>query len=261
MSPTHLSPRAERALVSAAAGGDPRARDHLVDAFLPLIGSVARGYRGVAGIEHRELMQEGVVGLLRALERYDAEMGTPFWPYAGWWVRQAMQKLVAELRRPFVLSDRALRQLARVKHLQRERQQRDGREPSVAELSAMSGMPCEHVRSLLAAERAPRALEDSRGRGDDAGRVGDFVEDPRAEDAFDRVVTQLATESLRDLPGELCERERMIVSARFGLGQAPQTLREVARKLGISAERVRQIEQGALAKLHDAVAAPGLAAR
>jgi RNA polymerase primary sigma factor len=256
----HLSPTAERALVSAAAGGDAGARDHLVDAFLPLIGSVARGYRGVAGIERSELMQEGVVGLLRALGRYDEEMGTPFWPYASWWVRQAMQKLVAELRRPFVLSDRALRQLARVKDLQREHLQRDGREPSVAELSEMTGMPLEHVRSLIAAERAPRALEDSMGRGDDAGRVGDFVVDPRAEDAFDQVVTQLATESLRDLPGDLCERERMIVSARFGLGRAPQTLRQVARELGISAERVRQIEERALAKLHDVIAAPGVAA-
>jgi RNA polymerase sigma factor (sigma-70 family) len=255
-----LSPPDERALVSAAAGGDARARDDLVDSFLPLIGSVARGYRGVAGIEHIELMQEGVVGLLRALERYDPEMGTPLWPYASWWVRQAMQKLVAELRRPFVLSDRALRQLARVKHLQRERQQRDGRDPSVAELSEMTGMAREHVRSLIAAERVPRALEESMAGGDDAGRVGDFVVDPRAEDAFDQVVTQLATESVHDLPGELCERERMIVSARFGLGQAPETLRQVARRLGISAERVRQIEQGALAKLHDAVALPGAAA-
>ena len=255
-----LSPRAERALVSAAAGGDAGARDHLVDAFLPLIGSVARGYRGVAGIERSELMQEGVVGLLRALDRYDEEKGTPFWAYAGWWVRQAMQKLVAELRRPFVLSDRALRQLARVKNLQREHLQRDGREPSVAELSEMTGMPLEHVRSLIAAERPPRALEDSMGRGDDAGRVGDFVVDPCAEEAFDHVVTQLATESLRDLPDGLCERERMIVSARFGLGRAPQTLRQVARELGISAERVRQIEERALAKLHDVMAAPRVAA-
>jgi RNA polymerase primary sigma factor len=258
---TRLSPPAERALVRAAAGGDARARDDLVDVFLPLIGSVARGYRGVACIEHTELMQEGVVGLLRALERYDAEMGTPFWPYASWWVRQAMQKLVAELRRPFVLSDRALRQLARVKHLQREHQQRDGRDPSVAELSEMTGMPREHVRSLMAAERPPRGLEDAMAGGDDAGRIGDFVVDPRAEDAFDRVVTQLATESLHDLSGDLCERERMIVSARFGLGQAPKTLRQVARQLGISAERVRQIEQGALAKLHDVIAVPAVAAR
>jgi RNA polymerase sigma factor (sigma-70 family) len=204
-------------------------------------------------------MQEGVVGLLRALKRYDVEMGTPFWPYATWWVRQAMQKLVAELRRPFVLSDRALRQLARVKDIQRAHLQSDHREPTVAELAQMTGMPVEHVRSLIAAERPPRALEDSIGGGDDAGTVGDFVADPRAEDAFDRVVTQIASESLRDLPGDLCERERMIVSARYGIGRPPQTLRQLAHELGISAERVRQIEEGALATLHDVIAAPGLA--
>src|SRR4051794_12305309 len=205
-------------------------------------------------------MPGGGGGPPRARGRSGAERGNPRSPPATRGGREAGQKLLAGGRRPFVLSDRALRQLARVKHLQRERQQRDGREPSVAELAELTGMPLEQVRSLIAAERAPRGLEDSMGRGDDAGTVGDFVVDPRAEDAFDRVVTQLATESLRDLPGDLCERERVIVSARFGLGRAPQTLRQVARELGISAERVRQIEEGALAKLHDVIAVPGVAA-
>jgi RNA polymerase sigma factor (sigma-70 family) len=247
----HLSFDAERRLVCAAAGGDRQAREELVDVFLPLIGGVARGYRGVAGIESKELMQEGVVGLLRALKRYDAAIGAPFWPYASWWVRQAMQKLVAELRRSFVLSDRALRQLARVKDAQLKRLQADGCEPSTAELSEATGFTPDHVRALVAAERAPRALEEPIGRGDDAGRVGDLVSDPCAEDAFDRIVNQLASESLRELPDDLGERERTILAARYGLGRPPQTLREVARELGISAERVRQIEEQALAKLRE----------
>jgi RNA polymerase sigma factor (sigma-70 family) len=250
----------ERALIRAAAGGDPAAREELVEAYLPLIGGVARGYRRVAGIEFGELIQEGVVGLLRALERFDQEMGTPFWPYASWWVRQAMQKLVAELRRPFVLSDRALRQLARVKDMQRAQLQADGREPSIAEISEGTGFSPDHVRSLVAAERVPRALEESVGRDDDAGRLGDFVSDPCAEDAFDQVVTHLASESLRVLPDDLGERERTIVSARYGLGRAPQTLREVARDLGISTERVRQIEERALAKLRDTFVVPTVSA-
>jgi RNA polymerase sigma factor (sigma-70 family) len=108
------SASAERALVEAAKAGDPGARARLVEAYIPRIAALARIYRGGPGIEHVELLQEGVMGLLRALERYDPDRG-PFWPYAAWWVRQAMQQLVAELTRPAVLSDRSLRQLARLK--------------------------------------------------------------------------------------------------------------------------------------------------
>jgi DNA-directed RNA polymerase sigma subunit (sigma70/sigma32) len=104
-----LPPRTERRLVQAAKDGDRRAREQLVEAFLPLIAGVARVYRGSASITRVELIQEGVVGLLRALERYDPTLGVPFWGYATWWVRQAMQQLIAELTGPTVLSDRALR--------------------------------------------------------------------------------------------------------------------------------------------------------
>jgi len=99
-------------LLLAARAGDGDARDELVSTFMPLIGGVARRYRNSSSVDRDELMQEGVVGLLRALKRYDSAAGTSFWPYASWWVRQAMQQLIAELARPTVLSDRALRQLA-----------------------------------------------------------------------------------------------------------------------------------------------------
>ena len=110
----------ERRLVEAAQAGDRRAREELVEAFLPLIASVARVYRGSSAITRVELMQEGVVGLLRALERYDPSLGVPFWGYAAWWVRHAMQQLIAELTRPMVLSDRALRQLSQLKRAHAE---------------------------------------------------------------------------------------------------------------------------------------------
>jgi RNA polymerase sigma factor (sigma-70 family) len=109
----------ERRLVDAAQAGDRRAREELVEAFLPLIAGVARVYRGSRTITRLELMQEGVVGLLRALERYDPQLGVPFWGYAAWWVRQAMQQLIAELTRPLVLSDRALAAQARAWRLSR----------------------------------------------------------------------------------------------------------------------------------------------
>ena len=113
----------------AAEKGDMNARARLVDAFMPLIASVARIYRSAPAVDRGELMQEGVVGLLRALERYDIGRGTPFWGYASWWVRQAMQQLVAEVTGPVVLSDRALRQLARVKDARRTHLQATGASP------------------------------------------------------------------------------------------------------------------------------------
>src|SRR5690349_1319187 len=117
-------------LVLAAQRNEAGARDELVNAYMPLVGAVARDYRYARAVDRAELMQDGVVGLLRGLERYDASLGTPFWAYASWWVRQAMQKLVAELSGPVVLSDRALRQLARIRDARRAFITAHRREPS-----------------------------------------------------------------------------------------------------------------------------------
>src|SRR5215218_4635925 len=159
----------ERRLVEAARAGDRRAREQLVEAFLPLIASVARVYRGSTTITRLELMQEGVVGLLRALERYDPVLGVPFWGYATWWVRQAMQQLVAELTRPMVLSDRALRHLGRLKQAHHEVVAQTGREPSRQQLAARTALTVEQVDDLLATERAPRSLDEPLSSGDDIG--------------------------------------------------------------------------------------------
>ena len=132
----------------------------------------ARGERGATVSRHQalnrdELLQEGVVGLLRALERYDPALGTPFWGYASWWVRQAMQQLVSEVARPVVLSDRASRQLARLKRVHSDHVQAHRREPTSAQLAAGSGLGTPQVQSLLAASMRPRGLDEptaSRGR-------------------------------------------------------------------------------------------------
>jgi DNA-directed RNA polymerase sigma subunit (sigma70/sigma32) len=125
----------ERALILRAKAGGPRDREELVTWFAPMIAGVARAYRRSAAVDREELMQEGVVGLLRALERYEPGRGVPFWAYAVWWVRQAMQQVVSELSRPMVLSDRALRQLARIKDAQRRFEQAHRYEPSPSELA------------------------------------------------------------------------------------------------------------------------------
>jgi RNA polymerase primary sigma factor len=241
----------ERELVAAAKGGDPRARAQLVEAFLPAIAGVARVYRGRGDIERVELIQEGVVGLLRALERFEPERGVPFWGYAVWWVRQAMQQLVAELTRPVVLSDHALRQLARLREAHAEHLSRHGREPTPHQLAAGSGVEREDVDNLLATERPARSLEASPGGDPDeaVGSFGELIRDPLAEHEYERVVAQIAAEELRGLLSGLSERERRILNAHYGLDGPEQSLREIAGRLGLSAERVRQLERRALGKL------------
>jgi len=221
---------------------------------MPLVGGVARIYRGSPAVDRGELMQEGVVGLLRALGRYDLEQGTPFWAYASWWVRQAMQQLVSELTRPVVLSDRAARQLARVKNARREHLQTRGKEPSLRELADETDLPRGQVENLVVAERSPRALEEPV-TGDEGviGTLGDLLADPQAEAAFERVPHRIEIEHVLQLLEGLSERERAILHGRFGLGCAELTLRELAERLGVSAERVRQIEERALSRLRDAV--------
>ncbi len=244
---------AERRLVGAAKGGDRQAREELVEAFLPLIAGVARVYRSSGTITRTELMQEGVVGLLRALERYDPALEVPFWGYATWWVRQAMQQLVAELTRPMVLSDRALRHLAQLKRVHAELLQERGREPTTTELAHATGVTADQVDGLLALERAPRSLEEPAIRPDgELGMFGELLADPLALDAYDELLDRSEIEQVRALLGSLSDRERMIIRARYGLDGPEQSLREVGERIGLTGERVRQIEKRALSKLRAA---------
>lgn len=251
-------PAEERALVVRAQAGDPEARSALVEAFLPHVAGVARLYRSTRSVERVELLQEGVVGLLRALERYDPDRGVPFWGYAAWWVRQAMQQLTAELTRPAVLSDRALRHLSQVKDAHAEALRETGREPASAELAERSGLSPGQVADLLAVERTPRSFDEPvPGDAGAIGTFGDLLSDPLAEDAYERVVDAAATEGLHELLRSLTEREREILRDRYGLDGEERTLRDIARERGLSAERVRQIERRALAKLESAVRGAG----
>lgn len=249
----------EQRLVREAIAGDRSARAELVEAFLPLIGSVARNYRGSPQITRNELMQEGVVGLLRALERYDPTLGVPFWAYASWWVRQAMQQLVAELTRPVVMSDRALRHLSQIKDAHAALQ-RDRNTATLTRLSERTGLQAEQVANLIAADRPPKALEEQiHSEEGEIGTFGELIVDPLAEDEYEAVITSIASSQLRDLLSSLSDRERGVLRARFGLDGEPESLRDIARRLGVSAERVRQLENRALGKLRTAAIGNGKA--
>lgn len=248
-----LAADAERELVARALAGDPSARADLVETFLPLVSAMARIYRETPTVGRMELVQEGVVGLLRALERYDPGRGVPFWAYASWWVRQAMQQVVSELTLPVVMSDRALRQMSRIREAHGEHVLRHGREPTTRELAERTGFSADQIGSLERVERTPRSLEEPADERDDlVDRFGDLLADPLAETEYERVLDEIEVEELRSLLAGLTARERMILRARYGLDGPEQTLSEIARGVGLSAERVRQIEQRALSKLRAA---------
>jgi RNA polymerase primary sigma factor len=253
-----LSAQEERELVVATERGDSGASRELVDAFLPLIASMARRFDFGGAVERAELMQEGVVGLLFAARRFDPRMETPFWGYASFWVRKAMQELIAEVTRPAALSDHAVRELAKVKAARRRHLQGSGAEPSRAELAAATGLGGAQIDKLLAIDRTPRSLDEPMG-GEDSGATmafGDTVPDPDAEQDYDHVLDRLEIRAVRDLADELDERERTVLMRHYGLGQPARTLAEIGSQMGVTAERTRQIERGALEKLRAAAAAP-----
>lgn len=226
-------------------------------AFLPAIDGVASLYRSFRSLERQELRQEGVVGLLRAARRYDQGYETPFWAYASWWVRQAMQQLVAELTTPVVLSDRAARNLVQMKRARSDFAQANRREPSDSELAETTAMSLEKVQHLVSVERAPSSLQ-AQLPGDEemATTFAERLADPATEEEYERIVDLVAGEHIQDLAAGLTERERRIVFAHYGIDCRQMTLREIGREFDLSVERVRQLEERALGKLRQIVAWP-----
>ena len=199
-------------------------------------------------------------GLLRALERYDPERGVPFWAYASWWVRRSMQRLVAELTRPTVLSDHALRHLSRIKDAHRELYDELRREPTTEELAQRTGLPRDEVAELLAIDRPPRSVEEPLSSEDGGiwGRLEDMIADPMADGEYERVLEQVEAQELVSLLSGLSERERMILRAHYGLdGEPEQSPSQIAQRLGLSTARVREIERRARGKLAAATRTAG----
>jgi len=243
----------ERDLVIAAESGDSDACRKLVEAFLPAIGDLARSFKN-SRVERVELLQEGVAGLLVAARRYDTTLTTPFWAYASFWVRKAMQELVAELTRPLALSDRAVRELAQIRSARSEHLQLHGVEPTTDELSRVTGLTPAQVERLQATERTPRSTQEQLTDGDEAtATIGDTIVDPTAEHAYQQVLDDFEIRDVHDLTKQLDDRERTVIQAHYGLGQDAQTLNEIGAGLGLTAERARQIEAAALSKLRAAL--------
>jgi RNA polymerase primary sigma factor len=240
-------------LMLAAKRGERDPRGAVVDAHLPLVASYARRYQRAPNTSYSELVQEGVVGVLRAVDRFDPSLGTPFWAYASWWVRQAMQSHVAQIARPVVLSDRAERELARVRRAQSRHLQAYRRSPTSAQLAGATGLPTRQVERLLAVEHTARSLDQPAGPNDSGAALVELLPDPAPADLDDRRVLSLRERrSLRRSARRLTARERKVLRARYGIDCEQHTLRQIADDLAISAERVRQLERQALDKLRQA---------
>jgi RNA polymerase sigma factor (sigma-70 family) len=242
------------ALVARAQAGDTRAREQLIDRLLPLVSALARRFR-TEGLEQADLIQEGIVGLLRALERYDPARGVPFAAFATWWIRQALQDARSDFIRPFRLPPKALRQLSQLKSEHQRIYQDEQRSAGVAELAQRTSINLDQANALAAADARVRSLDEPVEAGnDEVGSLGDLLADPLSSVAYEEVIDALAGSQLRALLSRLTEREHDVVASRFGFDGEAEKLVEIGERLGVSAERVRQIEERALAKLRHGTA-------
>jgi RNA polymerase primary sigma factor len=239
-------------LARRAQAGDEAAREELIRRLLPLVHATARRYR-TEGLEQADLLQEGIVGLLRALQRFDHERGVPFAAFATWWIRQSLQEARSDFMRPLRLPPKALRQLSQLKSEHQRIYQGERRSAKVAELAERTNIELEQAEALLLADARERRLDEPIGTTDaELGTLGDLLEDPLSAAAYEDVVDAVAGKQLRALLSRLTDREREVVGARFGFDAPAEKLSEVGERLGLSAERVRQIEERALAKLRSA---------
>jgi RNA polymerase primary sigma factor len=248
-----LTAAEEVALAKRIERGDSAAKQRMIESNLRLVVSIAKGYRGL-GVPFLDLIQEGTIGLNRAVEKFEWRRGFKFSTYATWWIRQSVQRAVANnaqvIRVPVHVVERRQKLARAAGRLEAQL----GREPSLEELAEATGIPVQHVSEALGAAEASISLNQSVG-GDEEGELGDLFADHEAADPLDEADEMLQKEGIRRALEALPARERRVIELCFGFEGEQWTLEAIGAELSVTRERVRQLEAQGLARMHRVFAA------
>lgn len=243
-----LTPEEEIELAERMAQGDPYARKRLSEANLRLVVSIAKRYVG-RGMQFLDLIQEGNLGLIKAVEKFDYHKGFKFSTYATWWIRQAITRAIADQARTIRIPVHMVETINKLIRVSRQLLQELGREPTPEEIAAKLDMPVERVREILKISQEPVSLETPIGEEEDS-HLGDFIQDDNVPVPAEAAAQTLLKEQLDEVLDTLTEREQKVLRLRFGMNDGrARTLEEVGKEFDVTRERIRQIEAKALRKL------------